>query len=61
MRKPKKHIHECRIQRRVMSKGTLAGKKVSPLHKGVDRRALSEVYKKFYKDQVTALYRAVID
>jgi hypothetical protein len=49
--------------------GTSAGKgkrttgmNVSPLHnKGVSRKALTDIYNKYYRDQVSALYRAVID
>jgi hypothetical protein len=61
VKKTKKHTHACNLGDPVGSRRTSIGKKVSPLHKGADRRALSEIYDKYYKDQVSALYRAVID
>ena len=61
MKKIRKHTHACNLGAPAGNRKNSIGKKVSPLHKGVDRRALSEVYNKYYKDQVSALYRAVID
>ena len=61
MRKNKKHVQACNLNNPVTGKRQAGGKKVSPLHKGVDRRALTDMYNKYYKDQVSALYRAIID
>jgi len=60
-KKKQHHVQACNTTNPLFVKRQPGGKKVSPLHKGVDRRALSEVYRKYYKDQVSALYRAVID
>ena len=35
------------------------GKKVSPLHHGVNSKSVLDVYNRYYREPVSALYRAV--
>ncbi|MDP8299128.1 MAG: hypothetical protein P9L88_04420 [Candidatus Tantalella remota] len=58
--KKKTHVHACNLGSAEIRKKSHVGKKVSPLHnKNVDSKALASIYNKYYKDQVSALYRAV--
>ncbi|MEA3489759.1 MAG: hypothetical protein U9R44_05420 [Candidatus Omnitrophota bacterium] len=57
--KKKKFLQACDIGGSIYGKKRSSGKKVSPIHKSVTSKELMEVYSKFYKDQVSALYRAV--
>jgi hypothetical protein len=57
--KKKKYIQACEIGGSIYGKRRACGKKVSPLHRGVSSTNLREVYDKFYRDQVAALYRAI--
>ncbi len=60
MRKKKKRfIQACEIGGSIYGKKRSRGKKVSPLHRSVNNGSLREVYDRFYKDQVAALYRAI--
>jgi hypothetical protein len=55
----KKFIQACEITGSIYAKKRAGGKMVSPIHMSVNREELAKVYNKFYKDQVTALYRAL--
>lgn len=55
----KKYIQACEITGSIYGKKRAIGKRVSPNHMSVNREELAKVYNKFYKDQVTALYRAL--
>lgn len=54
--KKKRYVQSCEITGMRKSSG---GKKVSPNHRSVNKKDLVSVYKRFYKDQVADLYRAV--
>lgn len=58
MPKKKKHVHSCRMGQSA-PKSRSVGKKVSPLHKRVSKKALNEIYEKYYRSQLAALYRAI--
>lgn len=54
----KRFIQACEVGGSIYGKKG-AGKKVSPIHKDVSKKDLINVYNKFYKNQVTALYEAI--
>ncbi|MFQ5952232.1 MAG: hypothetical protein ACE5JK_02385 [Candidatus Omnitrophota bacterium] len=56
MRK-KKYIQACEMG--VSIYGKKKGKKVNTRYKNVRKKDLANVYNKFFKDQVSALYRAI--
>lgn len=51
--KKKRHSHSCNMP------GPNSGKNVSPMHRGVTSKAITQMYNKYYRDQVAALYRAL--
>jgi len=55
----KRHIQACELTGSIYGKKRSYDKKVSPNHKSVGKQELLQVYNKFYKDQVAALYRAI--
>ncbi len=55
----KKHIQACDLSGSIYGKKRTTRKKVSPNHRSVSKKDLTRVYNKLYKDQVTALYRAI--
>lgn len=57
--KTKKHIQACVIGGSMYGKSTSASKRVSPMHKSVDPKALRMVYDKYFRDQAAALYKAI--
>ncbi len=57
--KKKKHTLACDLSGSIYGKKGMGRKKVSPNHKSVGRKELTDVYDKFYKNQVAALYRAI--
>ena len=59
MKKKKRFIQACEIGGSIYGRKRAAGKKVSPLHRSVGTKAVREVYDKYYRDQVTALYKAI--
>lgn len=56
----KRFIQACEIGGSMYgtSKRT-TGKKVSPVHNNVNRDEMTNIYNKFYKNQVNALYSAI--
>jgi len=57
--KKKKYNHFCEISNPIYGKKRSTAKRVSPRHKSINNKALSEIFNKYYKDQVTALYRVI--
>ena len=57
--KKKRHIQSCVISGSMYGKSAGASKRVSPMHKSVDPKALRTVYDKYFRDQATALYKAI--
>ena len=55
----KKHIQACDLDGSIYGKKRLYKKKVSPNHKSMNKKDLMKVYNKFYRDQVSALYKAI--
>ncbi len=56
--KKKKYIQACEMGGSIYGKKKV--KKRTTLHvKNVQKKDLAEVYNKFFKDQVSALYRAI--
>jgi hypothetical protein len=53
----KKFVQSCNMNGKLRTKE----KKAAPSRTNVSKKALTEVYNKFYRDQVTALYRAISD
>lgn len=58
-KKEKKHIHSVDFGGSIYGKKRTTGKRVSPNHKSVKKKDLVEIYNKFYRDQVAALYKAI--
>jgi len=53
-------IQACRTSGSVpAAKQRTAGKKVSPIHQSVSSGAVADVYERYYRDPVSALYQAV--
>ncbi|MFC1644063.1 hypothetical protein ACFL5C_01915 [Candidatus Omnitrophota bacterium] len=57
MRK-KTHIHKCNITGSASSKKESTDKR-SFANEGATRKALDDIYTKYYRNQVAALYRAI--
>ncbi|MBD3380258.1 MAG: hypothetical protein GF408_07345 [Candidatus Omnitrophica bacterium] len=57
--KKKRFLHGCELNSTIYGKKGGPRKKVDPVHNRVSPKDVKEVYEKFYKDQVAALYRAV--
>jgi len=57
--KKKRFIQACEMGGSIYGQKRSSGKKVSPMHNTVNKKSLMEVYDKFYKDQVSAVYKAV--
>ena len=55
----KRYVHACNTAGFTKPQRRTSGKKVSPLHVRVEERAMSEVFNRYYRDQVAALYKAV--
>lgn len=60
MKKKKRFSHSCAVGK-VFGEQKGSVKKSRLLYKNVDKKALAEIYNKYYKHQVAALYRAVQD
>ena len=60
MRK-RKYTHFCSAKEAVCGKKRSTGKKVSPNHYSTapHKKDIAELYTRFYRDQVAALYRAI--
>lgn len=54
----KKFIHECIFTSSIYGKKRTTNRK-GPLEPTVAKKELTTVYNKFYRDQVSALYRAI--
>lgn len=61
MNKKKQFKHEVSFGGPASSGKRSTGKHVSPNHRSVRKKDLVEVYNRFYKSQVSDLYRAVRD
>ena len=61
MKKKKKYVHAVKLSTSNKSRKGSTSKKVRARYKNVDKKALSEIFDKYYKNQVSALYRAVQD
>ena len=55
----KKHLHACEITGSIYGKRRPPGKNVSPNHMSIDKKELTRIYNRFYKNQAAALYRAL--
>ena len=49
----------CEIGGAAFGKGRTTGKKVSPNHYSASSKAVADVYNRYYKEPVAALYQAV--
>ncbi len=55
----KRYIQACEVGGSIYGKRT-AGKKVSPIHNDkANKKDVADIYNKFYKTQVSALYKAI--
>lgn len=57
--KKKTFLQACELGAELYGKKGGSRKKVSPIHNKVSKKNVRDVYDRFYKDQVAALYRAV--
>ncbi|MBD3425828.1 MAG: hypothetical protein GF409_01200 [Candidatus Omnitrophica bacterium] len=53
----KKYSHSCNMPNRSRKSNKIRKKMAS----NVSKKALTDVYNRFYRDQVTALYRVIAD
>jgi hypothetical protein len=62
MRK-RKYTHLCNTKGTLYGRKRSTGKNVSPNHRSIapHKKDIAELYNKFYRDQVAALYRAIRD
>jgi lysine/ornithine N-monooxygenase len=59
--KKKKYVHAVKLNTSDKSRKGSTTKKVRTRYKSVNKKALSDIFDKYYKNQVNALYRAVND
>ncbi|MFC1480206.1 hypothetical protein ACFL5Y_02015 [Candidatus Omnitrophota bacterium] len=58
MRK-KRHVHKCNVTGSASGKKESTGNKRSFANEGATRKALDDIYNKYYRNQVASLYRAI--
>lgn len=57
--KKRRHVHFCEFGHGPARRGTSTGKKVSPLHNPKGATVVKNIFDRYYKGQVAALYRAI--
>jgi len=57
--KMKRFTHSCDLSGRTVARGKTASRGTGRGHGKSDRKEMLDVYNKFYRNQVAALYRAV--
>jgi hypothetical protein len=59
VKKKRKYIQACNVGGSIYGKKRNTKKRTTISSKQVSKKDLAEVYNKFFKDQVAALYRAI--